>query len=241
MNPGGLHWLAYPWGGGRERIVRIGDDGATPLLLLAPLLEEANRTRHFLIQTMHGLAGRGFCCFLPDLPGTLESSVPIEQVSWNDWHDALACARAAIGRPFHLASFRGGALLDGAVEASSRWRLAPAAGESLVRELIRTKMAADREDGQTKSAAALEVHARSEGLEVSGYRLNAGFVSGLKTATSSAEGSVRSLRLESDPLPADARIAGTPLWRRIEPSHDPVLSQYVVNDIVEWISTCANG
>lgn len=241
MNRGGLDWLAYPWGDGRERIVAIGDSGATPLLLLAPLFEEANRTRHFMIEIMRGLAARGFRCFLPDLPGTLESITPIDGVAWTDWHAAIARSADAIGSPFHIASLRGGALLDGGVMAQSRWRLAPVTGEALLRELIRTRMAADREDGLPELAASIEAKALSDGLEVAGYRLGAPLLAGLKAANVASGGAIRTIRLESDPHEADIKVSGTPLWRNSEPSHYPALSQYLVSDIADWISECVNG
>ena len=48
----------------------------------------------------------------------------------------------------------------------------------------------------------------------------------------------RTVRLESDPRPADARYPGAPLWRRSEPGSDATLSDTLAADIAGWIATC---
>lgn len=240
MSQGDLAWLAYPWRGRQERVVRIGD-GGTAILILAPLFEEANRTRHFLIETMRHLAGRGYSCFLPDLPGTLESTVRLETVEWRDWEQALADIVKDIGAPLHIASVRGGALLDGGIMASSRWRLAPTDGVALLRDLIRTRMAADREAGRTATADQVETEALTMPFDVAGYRFNPRFLAEMKNRAPASAGAIRTVRLETDPHPAEALLSGQPLWRRSEPGHDPVLSQHIASDIEQWIATCDNG
>lgn len=230
---------AYEWRGGRERLVQIGTGGKA-ILFLAPLFEEANRTRFFLLETMRTLALRGFSCFLPDLPGTLESCTPLEAVTWLDWEDAVAAVSALISGPHAIASFRGGALLDSAVDAQGRWRLTPADGAALLRELIRIRLAADREEGVATSMAAIEEAALAAPFEIAGYRLSPDFLRMLK-ARSVDEGAVRTVRLENDAQTADAKIAGQPLWRRSEPGHDPDFSQLIADDISEWMTSCDNG
>jgi hypothetical protein len=101
-------------------MMRIGSGPA--LLFLPPLFEEMNRTRALLATVMGILAGEGYGCFLPDLPGTGESERALEEVSWDDWRSAAAAAAEACGATAGV-SLRGGALLDDPVPR--RWRFAP--------------------------------------------------------------------------------------------------------------------
>lgn len=237
MTPPPTAWLSYDWRGGRERIAAVGTDGPV-VLFLPPLFEEANRTRHFLIETMRGVAARGYRCCLPDLPGTLESLTPLASLDWCDWTGAAALAAETVSAT-HVVGVRGGALLTG--DAIAVLRLAPADGTALMRDLVRIRMAADRENGHTASAAEVEAAALVEGFEVAGYRLGAGLVSGLKQAALPSPAMLRTVRLASDAQPADAKLAGQPLWRRSEPEHDPDFSQSLVEDISHWIETCGAG
>lgn len=232
-------WLAYDWRGGRERIAEIGADGPV-ILFLAPFFEEANRTRHLLIETMRALGRKGYRCVLPDLPGTLESLTPLDSLDWADWTGAVSAAAAATDAR-HAVSVRGGALLDGAIDVASRWRLAPAEGSALLRDLIRIRMAADREDGVAATAADVEASALSTPFEVAGYRIAPAFVGALKAAATVDTTPSRIARLVTDAQPADVKLAGQPLWRRSEPEHDPALSEAIAADIADWIATCGNG
>jgi hypothetical protein len=233
-------WIAQELRNGPERIAIVGDGDKAPLLFLAPLLEEANRTRHFLIETMRDLARRGHRCALPDLPGTLESEATLADVSWQDWLDAARGAAEAIGAS-NVVSLRGGALLDGAVSANAHYRFAPVKGAALVRDLVRVRMAADRENGVTATAAEVEAAALAGPFEVAGYRLGDGFMAAVKAAIFSKVALMRIARLETDAQPADVKIAGQPLWRRAEPEHDEAFSQRLADDISDWLSACAAG
>ncbi|MGA9581622.1 MAG: hypothetical protein WBR13_06605, partial [Allosphingosinicella sp.] len=110
MSRAGLHYSTYRAGGRDEWMMRIGGDGPA-LLFLPPLFEEMNRTRALLATAMGVLAGEGFACFLPDLPGTGESERALEAVTWQDWRDAAAAAFATVGAAASV-GLRGGALLD---------------------------------------------------------------------------------------------------------------------------------
>lgn len=235
-----IAWIAQDLRNGPERIAIVGDGDKPPLLFLAPLFEEANRTRHFLIETMRDLARRGHRCALPDLPGTLESAAPLANVTWQDWLDAAQGAAKAVGARY-VVSLRGGALLDGVASASGHYRFAPAEGAALVRDLVRVRMAADRENGITATATEVEAAALDGPFEVAGYRLGAGFTAALKEAIFSKVAPVRVARLETDAQAADVKIAGQPLWRRAEPEHDTAFSQRFANDISDWVETCVAG
>ncbi|MEA3065760.1 MAG: hypothetical protein QOJ27_2212, partial [Sphingomonadales bacterium] len=93
MTDPGLHYSRYRAGGRDEWMMRIGTGPA--LLFLPPLFEEMNRTRALLAALMRRLAGEGYGCWLPDLPGTGESERPLEAVAWQDWRDAAGSAAAA--------------------------------------------------------------------------------------------------------------------------------------------------
>ena len=49
----------------------------------------------------------------------------------------------------------------------------------------------------------------------------------------------RTVRLDTDPQPADRHVPGTPLWRRAEPGNDPALAVLLADDIADWIARCA--
>ena len=236
MTPALVH-LAYDWRGTSERLVRIGGEGPA-ILFLAPLFEEANRTRHFMIEMMRGIATRGFSCFLPDLPGTLESGTAFATLIRDDWKGSIAAAAGAIGGPLLTVALRGGCLLDGAASPSARWRLAPQDGATLARELVRIRMAAAREDGLVVTAAELGAELGSTEFIVAGYPISAELGDAIKGFVIESSYSVRTLRLEGDIQPADARIAAQPLWRRSEPDHDPVFCQMLVDDISDWAASC---
>lgn len=237
MNDAAPFYEHYDYAGRPERLTRIGVEGPI-VLILAPLFEEANKTRRLLIEAMRALAAQGHACVLPDLPGTLESRARLSDLAWSDWREAVAAVSAQIG-PAHLVSIRGGALLDDAAEARSRWRLAPVEGTALLRDLVRVQMASLREEGMTASAAEVERRAFGEPTIIAGYRFGPEFLTGLSGAAVS--GSARVVRLESDAQPADVKLAGAPPWRRAEPGEDHALSQALAADIGQWIATCAAG
>lgn len=239
MNQPATAWISQDLRNGPERIAIIGESGPT-LLVLAPFFEEANRTRHFLIETMRDVAARGYRCALPDLPGTLESLAPLQAVTWPDWLDAARGAAEAV-EARHIVSLRGGALLDGAMKAESRYRLTPADGAALMRDLVRIRQAADREDGAGTTAAAIEAEALASGFEVAGYGLSADFTRDLKAATLAEAPRLRLARLETEAQPSDVKIAGQPLWRRAEPEHDSGFSKRLADDTADWIASCAAG
>src|SRR5688572_16063195 len=93
-----------------------------------------NRTRALLASVMRALADDGFGCWLPDLPGTGASARALEAAAVGGGPEAAAAAAEAVS-PVCTVSLRGGALLDG--PAGRRWRLAPATGASLARDLAR--------------------------------------------------------------------------------------------------------
>jgi hypothetical protein len=208
----GLDYVRYRAGESDEWMMRIGSGPA--LLFLPPLFEEMNRTRALLAATMRALAGHGFSCWLPDLPGTGESGRPLAQVTWKDWREAAQAAFASSGAAASVA-VRGGALLDEA--APARWRFAPATGASLARDLGRAGLMTEGGGGYAPSAALLAELAAAE--PASGPQ-------------------VRTVRLATDRAEAELKIEGPPLWRRAEPQTSSELAAAMASDISTWVRQC---
>jgi hypothetical protein len=198
-------------------MMRVGEGDAPALLFLPPLFEELNRTRALVAAAMRALAAEGFQCLLPDLPGTGESERALRDVTWADWRQAVAVAAGAAPLSATVA-LRGGCLLDDAAPAPCRWRLAPVEGASLVRDLERA--------------------GRASGGGLAGYDPSEALLAAVRGA-GPAEVGVRTVRLASDPAPSDARLEGSPVWRRAEPDAAPELAARIAADIADWVRTCA--
>ena len=215
------------------RITPTGTPRAT-VLFVPPLFEEANRTRRTLVLAMRALAADGFATLLPDLPGQNESLVPLEQVDLASWQSALADAAATIDGPLIIASLRGGALIDHTAQAAAWWRLAPVGGASLLRTLMRARVAADREGGVTSSLDSLQTEAATAPLLLAGNRLSPAMITQLGGAEVQPVAPARTVSLGSG---ADA-ITGTPLWLRAEPGEDAAMAAAIAADISAWSTTC---
>ena len=228
----------YDWAGGSEAMIRFGPAGGPVVVAALPLFEEANRTRAFTVTLLRLLAERGIAGALPDLPGQGESLIATEYAMLAGWRTALAAAasEAAGERPVHILSFRGGALLDHDVKAASRWQLAPAKGEALVRELLRTSAAA----GAKVEIDLTNYNDEGGPVTIAGNLLSRPLLRDLNAADCVRDGTVRVVRLDTDPAVADRKIDGAPLWRRAEPGDDPTLAALLADDIADWIASCAS-
>jgi hypothetical protein len=215
------------------RITPTGTPRAT-ILFVPPLFDEANRTRRTLVLAMRALAADGFATLLPDLPGQNESLVPLEQVDLGIWQNALADAAGTIDGPLIIASLRGGALIDHHPKAAAWWRLAPVSGASLLRTLMRARVAADREAGVTSSLESLQADAATAPLLLAGNRLSPAMIAQLGAAEVQPVTPVRTVTLGNG---ADA-IPGTPLWLRAEPGEDAAMATAIATDIAAWSHTC---
>ncbi|WP_017670286.1 hypothetical protein [Blastomonas sp. AAP53] len=226
---------AYRFDGNDELCLIHGPEDGPRLLILPPLFDEANRVRHLMVECARALAEHGIASVMPDLPGCNESPVPLENASISLWQAALIACAEQLGPVSHFASIRGGALLDGALGDLPRWRLAPVKGGQLLRTMLRTKMAGDREAGIASSSEALMETARAQGIELAGNSLSPCMIRELDSAAPASGGAVRLVRFADDPLDADGRIAGAPLWLRAEPAHDPAMAQAMAADIAAWM------
>jgi hypothetical protein len=167
---------------------------------------------------MRRLAHDGFVCTLPDLPGTGESERDLRDCVWADWTGAVRAAAAALGPGLLVVSVRGGALLDD-VPAAGHWRLAPAEGASLARDLARAGLV-----GGGASA---------------GYEPSPALLEALAAARPAQPARCRTVRLTGDPREADARVDGPTLWRRSEPANSSELADAIASDIMLWSRECA--
>lgn len=215
-----------------------------PLVLVAPaLFEEANRTRAFTVSILRLLAERGIASALPDLPGQGESVVLTHEVTLAHWQEAFEAAADTVGHHRAIAStvsIRGGALVDLPACGPARWQFAPSEGKDLLKNLWRI-----RQTGRGVKSVPCDPHrfiGESGGpVEIGGNLLSPDLLASLASASpySSVEGiGRRVVRLDSDPRPADRKVAGSPLWRRAEPGNDSLLAQLLANDIADWVRTC---
>ncbi|WP_236697578.1 hypothetical protein [Sphingomonas sp. Leaf357] len=211
------------------------------MIAALPLFEEANRTRAFMVSILRALAQREIGSILPDLPGTGESLTPLESMTIQRMQGAyedLVSATDREGRRAYGIGIRSGALLDTLGPLSGRWHFAPQSGEDLLRELTRVKQA---ELGIAKPLREMWfLDGSRTSAEIAGNSISADLLSTLAVeAYVVAPGtSRRTVRLMSDPKPADVRVDAAPLWRRSEPDNDIALAECLANDIADWIATC---
>lgn len=219
-----------------EHIFRIAPDDTrrATVLFVPPLFEEANRTRRTLVLAMRALARHGLAAVLPDLPGQNESLVPLVETDLGRWEASLADVAATIDGPLIIASLRGGALIDHRASAAAWWRLAPIGGASLLRTLMRARVAADREAGLTSSLDSLQAEAATAPLLLAGNLLSPAMMGQLGSAEVEPVAPLRTVTLGSG---ANA-IAGTPLWLRAEPGEDGAMAKAIAADIAAWSTTC---
>ncbi|UVO52177.1 hypothetical protein M0208_17280 [Sphingomonas sp. SUN019] len=201
-------------------MLRFGPDTGPTVIAALPLFEEANRTRAAMVDVLRRLAAHGIGGALPDLPGTGESLVETRDATLTDWREAFAAAAATLPEPLHIVAWRGGVLVDVGAVAAGRWHLAPTDGNALVRELMRVRDLGGSDD-------------------YAGNLISDSMISEVQNASSNASGT-RTVRLASDPRPADAHIPGSPLWRASEPGTDAALQAAIADDIVRWIASCAD-
>lgn len=220
---------------GRELCLGFGDPAASRrIMVIPPLFDEMNRMRRILVSAMRYLDSDSIASFIPDLPGCNESLADLAQQSLPGWRDVLTCAAQAFAAT-HIVSVRGGALIDDGTPELPRWRLAPVKGESLLKAMLRTRIAGDKEAGLTTSIADLLQQARQHPIELAGNWLGPDMVAELERAEPSTFGLIRTVSLGEGP---DA-IPGSAYWLRAEPHYDADFAQAIAADIGQWSATCA--
>ena len=222
-------------------IVR-GPKHGPQVLIVPPLFEEMNRARALLAGIGRRLATRGIGSWLPDLPGTGDSAVALTEIGWADWRAAVSemaeHIAATSGQASNIFSIRGGALLDDAAPAAAWYRLAPvAAGDRLLRELLRTRLAADQERGTPTTLAALEASLAAATVELGGYPITPALAASLRNAVAAPVAPLRTATVGSGD--ADRLFDGPPVWRQAEPPAVPMLAANIADDLADWIAQCA--
>lgn len=180
------------------------------LLVLPALFDEANKLRRLTVEVLHRLDLSGIDSVLPDLPGCNDSLQPLDQQTFAHWQEAAVAALAHF-RPTHVLAIRGGALLD--TGNLPGWRFAPVNGRSVLRSMLRARVIAAKEAGQEATLENLQAAARSDGIELAGWRMNATLFAELEQAAPPEVTRLTDLGL--------ADIGGSGLWLRAEPAEDP--------------------
>ena len=201
---------AWPSPSGDEYAIAFDRGRAERLLVLPALFDEANKTRHLLIETMRRLDGAGVDGFLPDLPGCNESAAPLAIQTLHSWRDAAQAAAAHFAAT-HVLTVRAGALL--APPALAGWRYAPLGGPSLLRALLRSRTISASEAGLGETGEGLAEIGRAEGIELAGYRIGAEMFRALETAALPDSGKLREID--------QGTVGGGGPWLRAEPGFEP--------------------
>lgn len=166
---------------------------------------------------MRALDALGIGSRLADLPGTGESPIDIADVRIADWRATIQGYAPAL-----VASFRGGALVDEAASVGV-WRFAPETGIRVVRDLKRAALAS------------------SDSTLYGGHALGDAFLAELEAATPFPLTRLRTVRLDGDAGEADAKVSGSPLWRRAEAGEDGELAATLATDLADWAKQCAGS
>lgn len=231
-----LEYSSYEFQGNDELCLRVGRHHAKSIILIPPLFDEMNRMRRMLVDVMRLLDSKGIGSALPDLPGTNESLFPQEQASLAVWRKAVADCSGILPECQHVASFRGGCLIDDFADDMPKWRLSPAKGNALLRTMMRTRMASDKEAGLATNMAQLADEAQQGAVNLAGNSISAAMFSELQHALPALLGNVRTAQLETSAHQGDIKLPGSALWLRAEPDEDLLLSGAIATDIASWIS-----
>ena len=194
----------------------VHDDGnPRRILFVPPLFDEMNRVRRTWVQAMRELASNNVASALPDLPGCNESVASLEQQSIDIWREAVACAAESF-QATHIFSVRGGCLIDDAAGLPVM-RLSPAKGASILKNMIRTKIAGDKEAGVISNAESLSAALADGPVELAGHAIGAEMWHSLESAI------VEELHDSYDIHPVTGKSWA--LWLRAEPQYDPEIAQ----------------
>jgi len=232
-----LEYSSYEFQGNDELCLRVGGHHAKSILLIPPLFDEMNRMRRMLVDVMRLLDTNGIGSALPDLPGTNESLFRQEQASLAIWRQALIGCSHILPECQHIASFRGGCLIDDFAEDLPKWRLSPAKGNALLRTMMRTRMASDKEAGLSTNMAQLTDEAEQGAVNLAGNSISASMFFELQDAVPALSPDVRTAQLETSAHKGDVKLPGSALWLRAEPDEDLLLSGAIATDLVSWISS----
>ncbi|MEM7688282.1 MAG: hypothetical protein AAF291_04605 [Pseudomonadota bacterium] len=211
--------------GSKDELIVTFDKGRTARILILPaLFDEANKLRRFTLTVMRALDEMGIDSALPDWPGCNESLAALEAQTLEGWRaDALQAAQS-FGAT-HCLSIRAGALL--APTQLSGWQYAPLDGPKLLSAMLRARMIAAREAGQSETREDLLERGRAEGLTLAGWPLGAPLVRALESAALNAA--------PAQTVIDQSAVGGAGLWLRAEPDENTdqatALAQIVAQDL----------
>jgi hypothetical protein len=212
---------AWPSPDGEEYALTFDRGRERRVLVLPGLFDEANKLRHFTVETMRRLDAAGIDSFLPDLPGCNESLAPLEAQTLTGWREAAELAAGHFGAT-HALTVRGGALCGPDLPT---WRYAPATGASILRAMLRARVIASKETGIEETRDGLLELGRECGLELAGYRLGPAMIAELEVAEPSGGAALANI--------AQAELGGAGLWLRAEPDHDPEQAEALVRMVAD--------
>lgn len=229
-----IEFSSYPIGEFHELCLLAGKPSRPKILIVPPLFDEMNRMRRMLIDVMRSLANWEISTCLMDLPGTNESMLPRDQASLSLWQESVqSCADHM--ETNHIASFRGGILAVDLLPAADHWQFSPIKGRTLLRTMMRTRIASDKESGVITKVSELEELAKTKPVELAGNQINPTLFSELQSAHPPELQNQRVARLLTDSKPCDIGLEGSALWLRAEPDADISLSKAIAKDLADWI------
>lgn len=194
------------------------------ILFSAPLFAEMNKMRRTLTEVIRLLSAHNIKCSLPDLPGCNESLAPFNEQNLENWQSALvACANQK--EVSHIASFRGGALIDAI--GKPIWRINGIKGANMVKTMMRSKVIALKEAGKDITIDQLQQQAQNDGIELAGYEISAQLFEQLQNTYPHIDDDITQLKLGQD-------IEGAALWLRSEPEYDAILAQSIAQSLLKW-------
>jgi hypothetical protein len=219
-------YLTYAAAGRDELCLSFGGANSRRILIIPPLFDEMNRVRRVLATAMRDLAERDVGSILIDLPGCNESLASLQDQSLSKWRDAVTACSEQLNVT-HIASLRGGALIDDGKPELPHWRLAPVKGASLLKTMIRTRIAGEKEAGNVVTEGAILAQAEAAPVELAGNLLGPAMLAQLAVAEPVALPQLTERKLGED-------IMGAPLWLRAEPQDDAEFAANIAADLNRW-------
>lgn len=225
----------YHINGFDEIVLQTGPhDAARRILIVPPLFDEMNRMRRVIVSAMRALASKGIYVALPDLPGCNESAADLAAQDLNIWRGAITAAATQLNIT-HIASIRGGGLIDEGFAASPHWRLSSVGGGSLLKTMLRARIAGDKESGIATSMDSLLDMGRHAPIELAGNRIGPAMLASLQAADVAVLGNVTAAILGE----GDDNVRGSALWLRAEPQDDPAMAASLAMQLDRWSAACA--
>ncbi len=224
-------YRSYEYAGQVEQALCFGMGHDRRILILPPLFDEMNRLRRMLVQAMRALDRLGTGSILADLPGCNESARALHDQDLISWRSAVT-AMATIFDATHVAAIRGGTLIDDGVAHLPHWRLAPVKGQSILKTMIRTRIAGAKEEGLALTEAVILDQAKVGPVALAGNLLSSAMIAQLTDAVPAPLDDCLERKLGAD-------LEGSTLWLRAEPQDDPVMSESIASDLDQWSRTCA--